>query len=845
MAFYEYIQNSFTAGELSPRLTARSDIDKFGMGLSKMENFIPFVQGGATRRPGTEYLNEVKDSSLDTVLIPFTVSRTTSYQLEFGHNYIRFYKGKSRVGAPFEITTTYTSLQVRDIQYAQVNDILYLVHPDHPPRELRRVGTGDEDWSLVDTSFKEGPFLRIDTTESKHVISNVSSQVTLKSSSAIGFNGISPGQYVTFDWEGITYIGSIVSATGDTATVEPLWNVVDVKKLEAEIHPFVVNGPELVASVQIFDKSLVGSWIKAKNGKWYFIDEYLGPTQVTAANYPGVKGSTSADDIELDIVSYSTFKNIVRPDGTVQVSDIKETVTLKSTESMGWLSSRDEGRKIFLHLGDNRVSGEISSVVNTKEIKFEASRPIPLDKNNQKQIENNGQVESLQLGAFYDGNYPTSVALVEQRLIYAGTSDNPTTFWMSEVGIYDSFLPANENGEVLDTSAIIYDLGGRLNNNILFVSANKNVIVHTIGSEFAVRRADTGGALSPSNIIVEEQTSYGTLAGVRPTLVQNALFFVQASGHLVIEYSFSFETGSTGGYAGEQASVMSEHIIRDGGEAIDIAWQQTPFSILWFVRDDGQLVSLSYNKKQQVYAWSRHLIGGSDVKVKSLSVTPSTDGRSDWLYMIVERTIDGVTKQYVEVLTDEVVTEDLSDYYFVDSGMEITGVASTLAASTQTVAHLAGERVAIVVDGNVIWDGYDEDGPTVSEAGELDLSDISDYGSTEVTVLIGLPYRSKAQTMPIEAGRETGTAQGKNKRIHSITARVEKSVSMSVGFSEDDTTEYFFSSTDSLTEPPNIVTQDYDIDVDLPYDTRSQFWFMQEKPYPLTVLGIITELKSY
>jgi hypothetical protein len=85
------LQDAFNAGELSPLLLSRTSVQKRGNGLYTCLNWIPLVQGGLTRRPGTSMLKEVKFSDKATRLFPFQYSVTQTYQLEFGAGYIRFF----------------------------------------------------------------------------------------------------------------------------------------------------------------------------------------------------------------------------------------------------------------------------------------------------------------------------------------------------------------------------------------------------------------------------------------------------------------------------------------------------------------------------------------------------------------------------------------------------------------------------------------------------------------------------------------------------------------------------------------------------------------------------------
>ena len=88
---------NFTGGELSPRLDGRNDLSKYPTGCKTLENFIVFPHGSAARRSGTQFVAEVKDSSKKTRLIPFEFSTTQTYMMEFGNQYIRFYKDNGQI----------------------------------------------------------------------------------------------------------------------------------------------------------------------------------------------------------------------------------------------------------------------------------------------------------------------------------------------------------------------------------------------------------------------------------------------------------------------------------------------------------------------------------------------------------------------------------------------------------------------------------------------------------------------------------------------------------------------------------------------------------------------------
>lgn len=90
------IQASFNSGEWSPTLRARVDIQKYRSGAAMLRNFFVDYRGGASTRPGTQYIQTCLNSTLAVRIIPFQASTTVSYVLEFGNGYLRFYNN----GAP-------------------------------------------------------------------------------------------------------------------------------------------------------------------------------------------------------------------------------------------------------------------------------------------------------------------------------------------------------------------------------------------------------------------------------------------------------------------------------------------------------------------------------------------------------------------------------------------------------------------------------------------------------------------------------------------------------------------------------------------------------------------------
>ncbi len=93
----DLLQQSFSGGEWSPKLDARSDLEKFYTATRDSQNMIPTRYGPAERRPGLYFVAEVKDSSKKARLMPFKFSTVQAYMHEFGDEYIRFFKDRGQI----------------------------------------------------------------------------------------------------------------------------------------------------------------------------------------------------------------------------------------------------------------------------------------------------------------------------------------------------------------------------------------------------------------------------------------------------------------------------------------------------------------------------------------------------------------------------------------------------------------------------------------------------------------------------------------------------------------------------------------------------------------------------
>jgi hypothetical protein len=370
-------------------------------------------------------------------------------------------------------------------------------------------------------------------------------------------------------------------------------------------------------------------------------------------------------------------------------------------------------------------------------------------------------------------------------------------------------------------------------NDAAWLSPSSKLLIGTLGSEIAVGELSSSDPLGPANITAQTQTSHGSRQ-VRPVKVNDSILFVQKAGRKLREIRFTFESD---GYATTDLSVLADHITR--GQIIQMAYQQEPHSIVWMACANGELIGFTFNREQEVLGWHRHPIGGTVPPgggeasyVESVACIPSPDGARDETWMIVRRTINGVTKRYIEYMERDWISVEgmaIEDAFFVDSGLTYDGSPATTISG---LGHLEGETVAILAD------GVKHANRTVS-GGSITLS------AAASVVQVGLPYTSKLTTMRIEAGGDAGTAQGKTKRISEVVFRLLDSRGGTAGNDGGTMDDIRYYPSDYLVAP----TYPYSGDTETMkwpegYETDGRITVEQADPYPMTIVAIFPELET-
>lgn len=259
------------------------------------------------------------------------------------------------------------------------------------------------------------------------------------------------------------------------------------------------------------------------------------------------------------------------------------------------------------------------------------------------------------------GNYPGAVGYYQQRLVFAGSNLNPQTVWMSKTGLFKNFGFSVPNK---DDDAITFTIASREVNRVRHLVGLRKLLGLTSGGEWTFSGADTG---LTAKTIQAAQEGYDGSSIVPPVVVGNSALYVQARGSRVSSFGYSLDAD---GFAADDLTLFSSHLFR-GRTLTSVAYQKVPDSIVWYTRDDGILLGLTYLPEQKLVGWTWH---DTDGFVEGVASVP--EGQEDAVYMVVRRTINGVQRRFVERMASRQVTA-IEDAFFVDCGLSYDGRGSS------------------------------------------------------------------------------------------------------------------------------------------------------------------------
>ena len=819
MARVHPFQTNFTAGELTPKLAGQVDFKKYNNGVELMENMTVFPQGGASRRYGSRFVAEVKDSSKTTRLIPFEFNIEQSYILEFGNNYIRFFKDNGQI--------TETAKTISAVTKA---------NPAVVTSNSHGYSNGDHVWiaGIVGMTRLNGRRFT--------VASSTTNTFALTGENSSNYDAYSSGGTASKVYE--------ISTTFTEAMLYDL---------------------QFTQSADVM----------------YIVQESIPPRKLSRTGHT----SWTLADVAFTNGPYldvnTTTTTLTPSSASTGSRNITASAVTGINDGQGWLTS-DVGRILKFNSGEAKITSRTNSTVVVATVT--------------KAFANSNAITEWQLGSWSaTTGYPRTVSFFEQRLVFGGSTYYPQTIWASQSGLYENF----DAGDGSAADGFIYTIAANKVNVIRWLAPARDLIVGTAGGEFKVGKP-AGEPLQPDNVQITQQTTYGGYT-TQPIQIGNSILFLQRQRKKIREFSYRFEDDA---YLAPDMTLLADHITGTG--IIDVDYAQEPFSIYWAVRDDGTLLALTYQREEDVVAWSRNILGGSykltfngasgvtdylndanfngfiTITAHGLStgdkivysagggtkIAGLEEGQTYFIYKIdadklelastykqaIDRTIlqiaDGVgashtltaiaqvksvssiskaSENQTWVITRRRINGNIVQYVeYLDPTLNMDSTLSALVNDGTTVVtglnHLEGESVQVLV-GDAVFPNQTVTGGLIT----VTLPSKASFKSIE----IGLGYASKIKTLRVEAGSQAGTAQGRKKRYNEVMVRLLKTVGIKIN---GDQLPFRTSST-PMGQNIAEFTGDKRV-INLGWDRDGQIEILQEQPLPMTVLGITGTLAT-
>ena len=410
-------------------------------------------------------------------------------------------------------------------------------------------------------------------------------------------------------------------------------------------------------------------------------------------------------------------------------------------------------------------------------------------------------------------DYPGVVGIYQQRLWYGRTNNNPQTVWGSQTGYLNNFsvsypLKATDAVEAIADSLQM--------NEIRHFFPLTNVMVLTSGAEIMMSSGRNSDGITPTGALFFDMQSYWGVAQIPPLVAGNNILTVQNSGNIVRDLFYQL---ANDGYVGSELSILSPDLLLS--PIIDWTYQNEPYHTVYAVREDGKMLSLTYIREQEVYAWSLMETDGlykSVVSIRNL--------KQDDVYFHTLR--DGA--YYVEYQKITQQNAEKEDSFFVDNGATYDGVPT----DTVTALWLAGKDVSILADGSAITD------QTADVTGKVTLD--REYSK----IHMGLPYTSLVETLDPEINDGKGFTGGKTKSVSKLYFNVVNTINIDAGYIDEQGVAQWslikFPQPDVWGETSPLVNGYFPAAIQPSYRTQATIAFRQTLPLPMNVLSVVSEI---
>ena len=837
---------SFGGGELTEFMDARVDTAKYRKGCRKFENFEPVPYGAALARPGTVHGGEAKYSNKAAKLIPFAFSSTTTFDIEIGDGYFRFWKDQQAVDAPtpaawltatayavddyvvetavsyrcieahtsgtfatdltagkwevltvLEVTSPYLEADIFELQFEQQNDEVYLSHPDYDDRKLVRLA--DDNWTLSLIDY--GAEYNYPALANQNGVKADTVSVAL-----IGAGSFSTiGQTVNVTANHDRFVASDV---GDYFMISHDREITEVRhRITTD---FSLVTPVTTVSIYVL-------------GDWAFQTQGLGTFTVTFEE-------------SVDEITWTVKRQYVIEGDTMNVQTTGTELTPKffritiAAGATSFASTSADAPYAIIEVTEPEVPGLVKITAFTDERDVDAVVVEPLDR---------GDATYKWAEQYFSdkSGHARAVCFHKDRRCIASRD-----VWLSQPGNYENFRQRNDADSGFKVPVWVSG-----SPKVQWMQSLRDLRIGTSTAECVLTAENTNEVFAYDNYTLREDSNYGSKY-IRSEKVNGTTLFVQPAGKTV---RHQLITGIEGFYDANTLTTLADHILDEG--VVQTAYQRQRYPTWHGVRSDGEVASLLYEQAQDIQAWYRMKTDGI---IESISVTPRPD-EEDRVAYIVQRSVNGTTKRNVEFKalnqyrilqkigkwmeeSEALGRADVPDtaaiaalealiianqdlMWFVDDGINTTGTDMTTITGLD---HLEGETVAILADGASMPE-------RVVASGAIAL----DYPCQSVTV--GRPYDYCLIPMYLE----DPSIMGRSKNISGAIVKLWRSGPASIKVGNEQSSVLSLP-VDQENDRPSLQSGDTDkIHVAGEWDRSTTIEVSGRSPLPVNILCITLEFE--
>lgn len=717
----EFIKYAFVAGELSPTLLQRTDLQKYDLGLAQGVNFFVNYQGGITSRPGMQFVDYIMSDTKATKFVPFSFAPNVSntYMLLFGDYYVRFLQNGAYVveddvtitgvtqGSPCVVTAAghgYSNgdwISISGISgMTELNGRTYIV----ANKTTNTFNLLDPLSNTIDTTdytayTSGGVCNRVYTVTTPYPAEDLSELQAYQIRDYIRLTH--PGYKIRnlirndhTDWDleienigtsapSVSNLSGLASATGDVSVVFGVTPVMDDGSEGRIANVVVIENCVNYTATAGFTKI---AWDAVTDAAYYNVYRsriITGATDANKSEELGFCGRTNGPQfVDPNIIPDFTT---TAPEGYNPFADgaIRHInmVTQGSAydESVATITVTDPTGGAFVGYPICNNSGAIIGVTIVDGGLGYSSPSASFSGGG-----GSGATATFTLSEA-GNNDPRCATIFQQRQIYAGSNNQPITVFGSQTGKLSNF---DVSRIVLDSDYFEHTLTATELSPIKYLlPTRKGLLIFSTTGIWLMSGGDQT-AVTPTNVAIDLQTTIGC-ADIPPLLIDSDILLIEGKSETVRLFEYN---EISQGYIGQDMSILSNHFFQLNNPIISWAHARNPYKLVWAAREDGLLLSMTLVKEQEVFAWMQHKTRGFVRDVETIQ-----ENSLDTVYLVTERWINGRWTKFIETFANRDF-ENVEDAFCVDCGLQRT---LTYPDGTATLAAAEGETIAFVASLNI------------------------------------------------------------------------------------------------------------------------------------------------